>query len=477
MANVTLWGASYTDVPAVTLPQTGGGTVTFYDSEPTTVTPLSVTQNGTYTAPTGTAYSPVTVNVSGGGEVERKDVNFYDYDGTLLHSYSAAEASALTELPSNPSHTGLTAQGWNYTLAHMKAEVTAQGQCDIGQMYVTDDGKTRIYLDMQKGRLNPYLYLNPNGTVTIDWGDGSPTDTLTGKSLSTAKYVQHIYPSAGSYIMTLTATSGTFAITGSINNESFLRHPPEANSRTVYLNAVQKVELGNNVELRGYAFASCSSMTTITIPSGITSIPNYAFDNCRCLSSITIPNGVTDIGGSTFSSCFSLASVSIPITATVSGTYQSCNNLHRIVLPSGVTALSSQAFRYMDGGIFSLRIPSGVTEIGGYTFNRCQSLKSITIPDSVTSIGDDAFDTCMNLTTITIPANVTTIGSKTFIGCYGLSEIHFKPTTPPTVSNINTWNNVPSDCKIYVPSGKLSAYTGATNFPSSSTYTYVEESA
>ena len=33
----------------------------------TTITPLSVTENGTYTAPTGTAYSPVTVNVSGEG--------------------------------------------------------------------------------------------------------------------------------------------------------------------------------------------------------------------------------------------------------------------------------------------------------------------------------------------------------------------------------------------------------------------------
>lgn len=32
----------------------------------TTVEALSVTQNGTYTAPTGKAYSPVTVNVSGG---------------------------------------------------------------------------------------------------------------------------------------------------------------------------------------------------------------------------------------------------------------------------------------------------------------------------------------------------------------------------------------------------------------------------
>lgn len=32
-----------------------------------TVKSLSVTENGTYTAPTGKAYSPVTVNVSGGG--------------------------------------------------------------------------------------------------------------------------------------------------------------------------------------------------------------------------------------------------------------------------------------------------------------------------------------------------------------------------------------------------------------------------
>lgn len=30
--NITLLGASYSDVPAVTLPQTGGGTATFYET-------------------------------------------------------------------------------------------------------------------------------------------------------------------------------------------------------------------------------------------------------------------------------------------------------------------------------------------------------------------------------------------------------------------------------------------------------------
>lgn len=32
MANVSLWGATYSDVPAITVPQAGGGTVTFYEN-------------------------------------------------------------------------------------------------------------------------------------------------------------------------------------------------------------------------------------------------------------------------------------------------------------------------------------------------------------------------------------------------------------------------------------------------------------
>ena len=98
--NITIMGASYSDVPAVQLPKTGGGTARFDDASITTATasdvlqgklflsadgsittgtgtgggggavvqPLSVTTNGTYTAPSGVdGYSPVTVNVSGGG--------------------------------------------------------------------------------------------------------------------------------------------------------------------------------------------------------------------------------------------------------------------------------------------------------------------------------------------------------------------------------------------------------------------------
>lgn len=67
MADINFMGATYTDVESVTLPKVGGGVATFSEGGGgATVEALTVTENGTYTAPSGTAYSPVTVNVAGG---------------------------------------------------------------------------------------------------------------------------------------------------------------------------------------------------------------------------------------------------------------------------------------------------------------------------------------------------------------------------------------------------------------------------
>ena len=122
---------------------------------------------------------------TGGGSAtaSKSSVNFYDYDGTLLHSYSKDEFLALSALPDLPTREGLTCQGWNYTLAKAKEYVTSYDILDIGATYITDDGKTRLYIKIAaNGRMNVPLYFSQtvaNG-VTIDWGDGSATQTLTG---------------------------------------------------------------------------------------------------------------------------------------------------------------------------------------------------------------------------------------------------------------------------------------------------------
>lgn len=117
----------------------------------------------------------------------KKDVNFYDYDGTIVSSYTVQEFSELTAMPSNPSHDGLTAQGWNWSLANAKAYVAKYGKLNIGQMYITSDGKTRLYIKLIEGRLSPWLtlYLNENSELDIDWGDGSAHSTFAS---TTADY-------------------------------------------------------------------------------------------------------------------------------------------------------------------------------------------------------------------------------------------------------------------------------------------------
>ena len=61
---------------------------------------------------------------SGGGDegLKRNDVNFFDYDGTLLYAYTYEEACALTELPPLPVHDGLEVREWNYTLEDIRMQ-------------------------------------------------------------------------------------------------------------------------------------------------------------------------------------------------------------------------------------------------------------------------------------------------------------------------------------------------------------------
>ena len=244
----------------------------------------------------------------GGGGSSGDAVRFIDYDGTILHSYSAEDFAALTTMPANPTHTGLTSQGWNWTLADAKAQVTAMGSCDIGQMYITDDGKTRVYISLvDSAGLSPYLGLGVNGTVVVDWGDNTATDTLTGTAVNVDRKVQHSYASTGNYVITLTVTSGTFAIMGVATNSNgstlLTRTNDYGSFQKYYQNAIQKIELGANAFFSAYAFQNCYSLASVTIPkNSVTVISDAVFQNCYALTSITIPSGVATIGANVIDS-------------------------------------------------------------------------------------------------------------------------------------------------------------------------------
>ena len=431
----------------------------------------------------------------GGQSVEKKDVNFIDYDGTLLYSYTASEFADLSALPANPSHSGLIAQGWNWSLADAKTYVASYGKLWIGQMYVTESGDTEIDIELHAPRLSPYLDIDVNGTVEIDWGDGTAKSTVTGTSLIKTP---HVYATDGLYTIKIHVVNGSFNLYGSsVYGSTFNGNTEPSNYNRVYTSNVKRVRIGSSVpSISFYAFKFCTSLASITIPSSVTSISSYAFDHCYSLTSVTIPSSVTSIGDNAFSYCASLASITIPSSVTNIGTFafnyctslasitipssvtsiggyafDYCLSLTSVTIPSSVTSISSYAFRFCYP-LASIIIPSSVTSIGDNAFYNCYSLASITIPSNVTSIGTSTFNTCYSFASITIPSSVTSIGGNAFANCYGLGLIRFEPTTPPTVANSNAWTNIPGSCAILIPYDSVS-YIGATNYPFSSYFGYM----
>ena len=455
------------------------------------------------------------------------DVVFIDYDGSMIAVKSKAEINAMSsdsDLPANPSHEGLTAQGWNWTVAQLKAQLTAMPdqKVYVGQMYITESGATEIDVIMQEGRLSPTLTLAVNGTVTVDWGDNTTPNTVTGTSLTSMTGVgPHTYASAGSYTIKIRVISGQFTFYSDGNN-TLLRKNTSRNENRVYANCVQNIRFGSGVASIGNnafyyccslasatisssvtsigssAFAYCYSLAGVTIPSGVTNIDINAFSTCYSLASITIPNSVTSIGTNAFYYCYSLTSVTIPSSVTSIGSsafaycyslagvtipsgvtsignnaFYNCPSLTSVTIPSSVTSIGSNAFAYCYS-LARVAIPSGVTSIGANAFYYCYSLASVTIPSGATSIENYVFSYCYSLASVTIPSGVTSIGTQAFIACYGVSEYHLKPTTPPTLSNTNAFSNIVSDCVIYVPYSEdhsiLNNYKTASNWSTYASY-------
>ncbi len=103
---------------------------------------------------------------------------------------------------------------------------------------------------------------------------------------------------------------------------------------------------------------------------------------------------VTTIGTNAFASCMSLTSVSIPnsVTFICSGAFNSCLNLDEINIPNSVKKIDRYAFSYT--GLKSVTIPNGVESLGNQVFSYCSELKKVIIGSNVTSIGALAFDEC-----------------------------------------------------------------------------------
>ena len=142
--------------------------------------------------------------------------------------------------------------------------------------------------------------------------------------------------------------------------------------------------------------------------------------------------------------------------------YTENQKLTTIKLPQGITALGGIAFPCCYQ-LNTVTLPETLTSIGIRAFHECDALKSIDLPEGLTSIGDNVFEYCTALTTVTLPEGLTSIGDNVFEYCTALTTVTCKATTPPTLG-IDAFLNCNKLTAIYVPAGSVDAYKDATNW-------------
>ena len=299
--------------------------------------------------------------------------------------------------------------------------------------------------------------------------DSSETKKADGFKINYIKNTAgHLYAASNGFtdeacLITELQDDGTVKISKYIGNDTVFEIPAEIDGKKV-------TRIGYN------AFQKRTSLTSITIPDGVTDIEQYAFEGCTSLSDITLPDSLTSIGLSAFESCTALTDIALPDSLTyIDGfAFANCTSLKTVTVPASVTFIGGWAFGYYfeDGNIdarvafddFTLNytkhtaghlyaIENGFTdegclkytvsadgtlEISGYlgsdtvfeipaeiggkkvtkirynAFENLTSLTSVTIPDSVTNIGFQAFHNCTSLKSVTIPASVISIGTYAF---------------------------------------------------------------
>ncbi len=166
-------------------------------------------------------------------------------------------------------------------------------------------------------------------------------------------------------------------------------------------------------EIGSYAFANCTNLVSVTLPSTLEYIGYGAFRG-TALASVVIPEGVENIGYEAFAYCTNLVSVTLPSTLESIGDNAFYNTaLASVALPEGVENIGYEAFadctnlvtvtgtcpelRYVGSNPFSgtpvyENIEEGLVRVGPIVFGwRGEAAEALTIPEGVSYICSDAF--------------------------------------------------------------------------------------
>lgn len=190
---------------------------------------------------------------------------------------------------------------------------------------------------------------------------------------------------------------------------------------------------GDISSINEYAFYDCDTLETVTFKGNITSgdgkggIQKSAFEFCNGLKEVNFTNKdavVDQIGNYAFCLCSSLESITIPSgTARINfEAFSYCNELETVIFEGGVTngdgsgGIDEKAFLECKS-LKEVRFKKSdavVDRIGEKTFQNCFALKKINLPSGTVCINEGAFANCRVLTSVTVPADTKLEGKGIF---------------------------------------------------------------
>lgn len=313
--NITLLGASYSDVPSVELPKTGGGTALFADASPTTAVESDVAIGKIFVKVDG-SLGTGTASGGGGGSWIKDDGKTYlhitlnsDYYLTIYMAFAQTIAGGntidwgdgTTETPTNTSTSALP---------HTYSE---QGD------YVISVTNTSGYFWFgYESTINSYIF-----------GDGNNVSNM--KQYHFANILRKLELGQG-----WKADKGRqFCMCGSLTDVYISKKP-------------------DGTQLGGWVFAQCGALSSFAWAEGamdsITTAGQYAFRYCEALPEAVVFPNMTSIPNyympqvSTEISALTKISLHEGITSIGGNAFQNCRSVFEITIPSTVTSIGSDAF-------------------------------------------------------------------------------------------------------------------------------------
>ena len=435
------------------------------------------------TVPSGSGLEdyPSLISSIPSGSSAAKTVQFIDYDGTLLYEYTPDEFLALSSMPANYDHTSLgdgLGQGkWNYSFQDAKIQVSRVGAATIGQTcdilvpqstrdaITALDGSTYgnnakcayrlFYSDVDKSGI--YIILNSYATIYIDWGDGSSLERYSG-SQNVNK--SHSYSTQGDYIVSVYVSKSSSSDHQTLSTN--------ASNNLCRSTGLTKMYI-DGYEVKGHKFSNSSYYVERIQLYDFTSVQNINFTLSGYSGYTTYPPNIYQSGGLSCS-CFVFDLYLIPLSQT---------NYNAIKLPPSITKLSlnnnssvvssqvnnSVGIKYSTFGPGYLVLSCSVDKIDN-SFNDC-NIKGVVLP-------------------YYIPGDAPSIDGS-FKNCSSMEYVVFSSMYPEKndfkrfydILN-NSFQNLPTTCKIYVPQrcyydyiNWITSATTSTGMPNPSIYEYI----